>query len=517
MKILLLLACVLARVAGRSSDQVILLAQGQTGSVYTESMLKSTTIPLVLTGGGSLRDLHIWSRGQPRSLRTAGPGFVVGADASNPLGPRWRYQTLSNFSLTLSNTPRAWHGRATVTPFQCAPSSPYFCDLGMAQFALAGTSVTYRVVVDLTRLRGALPPLLFYVLSRGADVLPGGALRTALPASCVNAGGLSLCSSDVGPHFSMSNDTSTVVVGSTLWRSRFAQFEVDAWTGVVRAASANPIPDGYQTAGLIIGFLVLLFPYGFAFATNPEAASYMTEFTNPQREGHINKRLAIASWAVLPLALAGGVIAWITDLGYGPPDAALLGPELETFLILLSVFVAAQLVPLVVLILLDEFHIGRGHEWSYTTPRPRLWLRSITLATTAAGTAALFFYPAVLDGDAGGDRMILLLLLFPLGITVVHGFYHLPGLMIFSTNAWAYAAGAYEILVVLGWTASIYWFFLAPTISVSSAYFGTAIDLLSAVLIVALVAALSIVLVPSEVAIAVQQLVWEREAKEKRK
>ena len=500
---------------GRSSDQVILLAQGQTATVYTESLLKSVTMPIVLSGGGAaLRDVRLWSRGQGRNLRVGGDdGLLVGADASNPLGPRWRYQTLSNYSLTLSNEARAWHGRASVDTFQCAPSSPYFCDLGLSKMTLADTPATYRVVIDLTRHRGALPPLLFYVLSRGVDLLPGAALKPQLPASCVNAGGLQLCSSDVSPHFAMSEESTTIVIGSTLWRSRYAQMELDAWTGVLRAASANPIPEGYQTAGLILGFLVLLFPYGFAFATNPEAASYTSEFENPRRDARINKRLSIASWAVILLALAAGAIAWIADRGYGPPDAALLGPELETFLILLTVFVGAQLIPLVVLILLDEFHAGRGSEWSYTTLRPRLWLRSIALGTATAGVAALFFYPAVLDADAGGDRMILFLLLFPLGITVVHGFYHIPGLMIFSESAWAYVAGVYETVVVLGWTVSIYWFYLAPSVSVSSPYFGTAVDLLSGTLVVALVAALSVALVPMEISIVIARMAKKRKEK----
>lgn len=491
--LVLLLSCLLwTGVRGQSSDQTLLLAQGQTAVVYTESLLKSSSIPLVFSGASDrVHDVKIWSRGQQRTFRVSGAaGVTLGADSGNPIGPRWRYQTVSNFSLTLSNTPRDWHRHTKVTLLYCQPSSPYFCDLGAFNFSLSGRLATYDVVVDLTRQRGLLPPLLFDTIARAG----GG---------CVNLGGLGVCPADIAPHFGMGNDTTVASVGATYWRSRYAQFEIDGWTGVIRAASANPIPDGYQTAGLILGFFVLLFLYGLAFATNPDAGSYANEFANPLRDVHVNKRLSIASWCAPIVAIVAGTLAWIADTSFGPPDAALLGPELETFLILLTMFAGAQLILLVVLIIMDEFNMSRtGREWSYTTSRARLWLRSVALGTSAAAIAAIFFYPAVLDADAGGDRMILYILLIPLGLTVIHGIYHLPALFVFAEHWGHYAGAVYELLLLLGWLASIYWFYLAPTISVSSAYFDTAVDFLAATLLYALVAGLSIVLVIVEVSVA---------------
>jgi hypothetical protein len=482
----------LATAHAQSSDQTLLLAQGQAAIVYTENLFKSTSIPLVFAGvNDAVHDVKLWSRGQPRSLRVGGTtGITIGADAANPLGPRWRYQTLSNFSLTLSNTPRAWHTRTRVTTFYCQPSSPYFCDLGDFNFSLGGRDAVYDVVVDLTRQRGLLPPLLFDTIAKRGI--------------CVDTAGLLLCPADIPPHFGMGNDSTIASIGATFWRSRYAQFEIDGWTGIIRAASANPIPEGLQTAGLIIGFFVLLFLYGLAFATNPDAASYSNEFGPAPREPGINKRISIGSWSAVPVAIVAGILAWVAATRYGPPDAALLGPQLETFLILLTVFAGAQLVLLVVLIILDEFNSARsGREWNYPTTRSRMWLRCVALGTSAAAIAAIFFFPAVLDADAGGDRMILYILLIPLGLTVIHGIYHLPGLFIFAENAGDYAGAVFELLLALGWLASIYWFYLAPTISVSSAYFNTAIDFLAATLLYALVAALSIVLVIFEVAVAV--------------
>lgn len=501
---LLLVICLAVLAGAQSSDQTLLLAQGQAAVVYTENLLKSSTIPLVFAGASdAVHDVKLRSRGQHRSLRVGGPaGITIGADTGNPLGPRWRYQTVSNFSLTLSNTPREWHRRTRVTLFFCQPSSPYFCDLGSFNMSLSGRSATYDIVVDLTRQRGLLPPLLFDTIAKRGQ--------------CAEPGGVLICPADIAPHFGMGNDSSIASIGATFWRSRYAQFEIDAWTGVVRAASANPIPEGYQTAGLVLGFFTLIFLYGLAFATNPEAGSYSTEFTDPTREPRINKRLSIGSWCAPLVALVAGTLAWVAATTFGPPDAALLGPQLETFLILLTVFAGAQLVALGVLVILDEFNTSRtGREWSYPTSRPRAWLRSMALGTSAAAIATIFFYPAVLDADAGGDRMILYILLIPLGLTIVHGIYHLPALFVFAESAWDYVGAGYELLLMLGWLASIYWFYLAPTISVSSAYFDTSIDFLAATLLYALTAGLSIVLVIFEVVVALSPPAPTGEAKEK--
>ncbi len=487
----IVLGCLALFAAAQSSDQTLLLAQGQAAVVYTENMLKSATIPLVFAGTQDIvHDVKLRSRGVHRSLRVGGPaGITIGADAGNPLGPRWRYQTLSNFSLTLSNTPRDWHRRTRVTLFFCQPSSHYFCDLGPFNLSLSGRLATYSVVIDLTRQRGLLPPLLFDTIAKRGE--------------CAEPGGVLICPADIAPHFGMGNDSTVASIGTTFWRSRYAQFEIDGWTGVIRAASANPIPEGFQTAGLVLGFFTLLFLYGLAFATNPDAGSYSNEFTDPGRKVFINRRIAIGSWCAPLVAVIAGTLAWVAATSFGPPDAALLGPELETFLILLTVFTGAQLIPLGVLIILDEFDPGRtGREWTYPTSRPRAWMRSMALGTSAAAIATIFFYPAVLDADAGGDRMILYILLIPLGLTLIHGIYHLPALFVFAERSWDYVGAGYELLVMLGWLASIYWFYLAPTISVSSAYFDTTIDFLAATLLYALTAGLTLVLVIFEVVVA---------------
>ena len=496
MRPLLLLLCVYS-VWGRSTDQKILLAQGQAAVVYTDEMLKSTSVPLAFTGaGGSVVDWRIATRGQERLLRvsnTPSGALVLGPDESNPLGGRWRYTAVTNYSLLLSNNRRTWSPRAKLTSFYCSPSSPYFCALG-------ASSDGYEVVLDLAHGRGALPPALYYSLTQ-----PG--------AGCSDVLTMPICPSDIAPHFSMNINAEEIRMGSSYWRTRYAQFEIDGWTGVVVASLANPVPEGYQTAGQILGILVMVILYGVCFATNPLAPSYSTEILSKDEPGRINKRISIGSYVVLPCAVVGILLAWIADAGYGPPDPVLLGPELQTFLILLTVYVIAQIVLLVVLIALDEFCVGLGKgsaSWSYSTTRDRAWLRSLALGTSIAATATLFFYPAVVDADAAGDRLILWILIIPLGITIVHGWYHLPRLFIpLDEPAWAmYTAGAYQFVVVGGWMASIWWFFLQPTIGVSSAYFDASIDLLSGVLLTLLATALTIFLVALESEAAFTRRLW---------
>jgi hypothetical protein len=479
-----------------SSDQRMIVQQGAGVLVYEEAMLKARVVPLVLQGGAGVRsDWRIQTLGEPRRLHVGlnetGGGLLISADARNTLGTRWRYTLVTNYSVALSNSPTTWHARARLTRLQCNAISTAFCEW---------TSGNYSMAVDPTSKRGSLPASL-YASIRDSN-------------TCVGQAPFTVCKSDLSKHFAMSSTTS-VVLGASYWNSRVSAFEIDAWTGVVTIADVSAPPLGLQIAGQVLAILTLLLGYGLLWATNKESAiSYSTALllAQPPRlaQWQANVRLTIASWVAIPCVATGLALAWVAATVYGPPQPALTGPNLDVFLYLLTAYVCGQLLVDVVLIVLAEFcdhRRGTITTWRYAIHMDHAWLRSLSVGTAILGSTVLMLYPTVLGAAASADRLVLYFTLVPVGATLFHHYHALPALFAQMRRTVTYIGSVFELALGVGLTVATYWFYLAPTINVTSAYFDESVNLMAASLATGLVVMLAVAVAASEDDVAVRLMV----------
>ena len=513
MNVLVLLLIVVVAVAGSSTDQRFILSQGgQFVLVYEETMLRSRSVPLVLGGGDAtqLSDWRITTKGTDRRLlvsSTAGNNatLVISADARNMLGARWRYVRMANnLSLVLSNTPwPTWP--ATARRFQCAPlSDQYFCDLGNVTLA---NGEVLSVVVDPTQLRGSLPPRLFHLLTHACVTL------TPLP--------ITLCGSDVASYFNMDH-AERIVIGGALWRARYAQLELDHTTGIITVADVVAPPYGLQMTGVALAVVVWLLAYGLLWATNAESG--ITYSTHLLKGGEAtgrwtaNVRLNIASWLTIPAAITGLSIAWVAQGQYAPSLAdlpPLAGPNLELFLIFLTIYSSVHLVVVAVLIGAAEFCTERDESWRYDISTDHAWLRNMAVACALISDGILLCYPSILAAGSSGERMILYLLIVPIGVSVFTGWLFLPALFALRRkeamyHSWWWIGAALELVVTLGWTAAVQWYYLQPVLNASSAYFSDAMEMIAASILVGIVTLLALTVAIIDFDVGVTLLLKQR-------
>jgi hypothetical protein len=497
----LVLLCVLVALAyaSVSSDQRIIVQQGAGILVYEEQMLKARVVPLVLQGGaGTRHDWRMQSLGEQRRMLlgvNASGGFLISADSRNILGPRWRYVQMNNYTLTLSNARSQWHPRARLWRIQCNPVSNAFCE-----FSSIGGN--YSVAVDPTTKRGVLPASLY------ASIRDTNTCLQLTPNWAV-------CKADLAKHFAMASTAGEVVLGSSYWHSRVGPYEIDAWSGVVTVADVTAPPLGLQIAGQVLAILTLLLAYGLLWATNTESAiSYSTALLLSQTPRHsqwkANVRLTIASWIAIPCVLTGLTLAWVADTSYGPALPALTGPNLDVFLYLLTAYVGAQLIVTIVLIALAEFcdqRRGALTNWRYKIHMDHAWLRSLSTGTAILGSTVLMLYPTLLGAAVSADRLVLYFTLVPLGATIFHHFFAMPALFAQVRRPVTYFGSVFELILGVGLVVAVYWFYLAPTINVTSAYFDEAVNLMAASLAVGLLVILAVAVAAIEDDVAVRLMV----------
>lgn len=479
-------------------------------------------MPLVYGGPRVATDMLPAARGQSDYLRfdltPSGAGLVLGPSAdAGALGPRWRFVAWDNATLVMTRSvPPVALGK--MTRFQCVPSETNaYCDLGVHTIAFAQnlSMPDCRVIIDPDRPRGVLPPLVYFMLTNGRAASTDGTggshlLAAARETQCIRAGsaGLMICDGDVDAHFAIdpADNASTIVLGGTYWHSRFAMQVVDQWTMsvyAVAAASTAVDPGAVQIAGTVFATVILFFMYGMWLSSAHAGVSYAGHlehvFLGRHRMWSSDVEATIFGWLLIPLTGVGLGFAWLSpvDPGLGVGLLPLAGPNLVTMRIVVTVYACMLLLINVLTFFPRDLQYMGTTRWSYVITMPEAWLRVATNGPLLAVIAALCLFPIAWSSGPAGDRGVLLMLGIPFGAALVHHAYASVGLVAFTVIG-AHGAkdvrgghavlcrimGALSFVAMLGWAAVLLWFYLAPFVSLSSAYFGDLVDYAAAALVI---------------------------------
>lgn len=486
----------------------------------------SHAVPLVYGGPRSTNATLLAAHGQTElanfDMATVGSGgLVLGAAVDSGMGARWRYVAWDNATLVLSSTlPPVDLGkmqRFACTPASAADGGPY-CDLGVHTIAFAGNASMpdVRVVIDPDQPRGSLPSLVYFMLTNGraaaASADDPALVALARATQCIRpVPGLVICDSDVGQHFkldtassSSSSSTPTIVIGGTYWHSRFGLQAVDQWTSTVYAAAATAGSDGggavddaaVQIGGVVVAYVVLVGLYGVWLTSKHASVSYAAHvehlLVHGRRKWPSRVDATVLGWLLVPLTVVALTLAWITPAA----TASLLplaGPNIAAVRIAATVYVAVLLAINLATFFPTDLRHMRTRRWSYSITYGEAWLRVATNGPLLAMDVALCLLPVAWAAGPAGDRGTLLLLGVFFGVALVHHAYALIGLVAFTVggahggkplrgarNVVTQLAGVLSIGAAFAWAGVLLWSYVAPFVSLSSAYFGDLVDFAAA-------------------------------------
>lgn len=617
-----------------TTPQLFVLQRGADGAnhaqIYVEEKRRAIPLPLQyatsMTGNASLL---FSSHGQRRLLAFVDPtlpGLGLRVAPDNALWARWRWAQWTNLTLRLFNqaapplTAPAAHATAVfscgASPLPGAPLS--FCDAGSYTLSAPGLphelrDTRYHVIIDPDRPRGVLPPSLYFLLTNGRGLRPGGGLGNltrafAIGTACVQllplglangtlATPLALCDTDVAAGaFTMHSGARSATelrIGGLHWGTTFASVHVDGWTGTVRASyapgegsaatgGAAPVTvQGVQIAGAVIGALTLVLVYG-RWAASPETLSIGLFLWHAHVEAarpgthvlhwRVDFRLVVGTGLLLISAVSGTTVAWLVlaaddaavalALPDGPAYRVLAGVLTGVGFFELAVASAASIYGLVyavrrrqrnasLLVTIREYpKFGRVrvlhpfsddkrqvsleaaalHDdisttdaevneaadevpspwWgSHNVPAAVAWIQHTAHGAGAMAFAILALLPLAVAGSVYGDRVLLFLLVPPALVLVGHLTYYGVGALGMALSprlalqhtGWLIAASALQLAALLGVSATLAYYLLAPLLDVSSPFFSASVSMLAAVLTVALAVVVALALVQYEAAI----------------
>jgi hypothetical protein len=440
--------------------------------------------------------------------------------SSNPLWAKWRYATISNISMQLSDVrvaPRIDVRLACST----AAGAIHFCDAGIvrAQSQQDGMEFgNYSLVFDPDSPSSALPPHLFFILTNGRDQLAKPAATTASGLSvslaeakntlCIrlvpgSGNGLLICDDDIG-HFGMQEGDlrSTILIGGSFWRSNYTLVEVDGFTatiGIQYITTTTVDVLALEWVAIAIELFALVFIYA-RWVTSDETISrglmlshWMENgITTTTSESESDNDPDPVSWWPMGLVINGGMllaivlfisavtVAWIAFTYEAVP---LIGPSFQMLEIAFTAYSAAQLAVSIGLMIYDasisRARVGDPMAWimHHRLPLEWAWARHTAHIGVIGGSMTLVIIPVAYQGSNNGYMALLFLLLIPMCLTLSHTTYYT-----FGALSWALSDRGtlgYFIFAVIEstlWLAllgCVSAFFIVPLVDVAQPFFSS--------------------------------------------
>lgn len=493
-------------------------AQVYTGAKQQVTLLALQYSPREAALANVSTPLYVRSRGQHFLWPLGNSSVDLTLRGENRLWVRWRYAVISNLSVTLSKVPSSSVSVARRFVAVCLPNVSVWCHAGAYVEPHHGYNVS-ALLIDPSRERGALPPWLWFELTRGSlDMRQGSTTPVVSQAShggsqCFHfvpsnassiATSFSLCDDDA-PYFDMQDAESTnaITLGRSYWQANTSVVQIDGWNNTITAQTSTPVQASgdsatlaWQWASVAVTVLSGLLAFGF-WAMGPRLLRfdvYLWHLLHAKQTDvdvwPVHWTTTLGGLMILPLAAASLAIAWLGGV-YVLDEASIPvidGFTFDWFVASLTGYLGAQLliggIAMIVFEVRDApWKRGCPYLWwwfkMHSVPMRIAWVRSLTQPTCALACSLLAIVPlAMAGGDSGEEVLCWLLIPFALILFWIHTYYSIVllalGIASSTSKAATISIGLIELLL-LGWLETAMGIlFLRPVLVANSVYFGPA-------------------------------------------